>query len=340
MCSLSVEFCIMETEMSDAFKEFIRIIGRGPNLSRSLSEEEAEQAMGLILSGQSDPVQLGAFLVVLRFRSESPEELAGFVTAARKASKLSDGLSADLDWPSYADRHKQLPYFVLSALLLAQNGVRVCMHGLDGEGPATTPKALAALGIEGATDADEASAQLTARNFTYMPLKQFCPELQALFDLRPTLGVRTPANSLARQLNPSLANAQVLGVFHPTYIEPHIKTAELLGQQATAIYKGGGGEAQRNPDKSCSVSGKFGDELVDEKWPALSSDQRYPWRAEELEPSVLPSLWRGEIEAPAPAAAVIASAAIALRALGKAGSTDEADGLAAEFWEGRDKSAF
>ena len=129
------------------FAEFLRTIGRGATLGRPLDETEAEQAMGMILDGAVEPVQLGAFLLVLRYRTETPAELAGFVRAARARSVGADAITVDFDWPSYADRHKQLPYFVLAALLLAGNGVRVLMHGIEGEGAVTTPAALRALGV-------------------------------------------------------------------------------------------------------------------------------------------------------------------------------------------------
>jgi hypothetical protein len=90
------------------FAEFLRTIGRGATLGRPLDETEAEQAMGMILDGAVEPVQLGAFLLVLRYRTETPAELAGFVRAARARSVPAGGIAVDLDWPSYADRHKQL----------------------------------------------------------------------------------------------------------------------------------------------------------------------------------------------------------------------------------------
>ena len=89
---------------------------------------------------------------MLRFRKETPEELAGFVNATRRLLPRPAALSVDLDWPSYADRHRQLPYFLLAALLLAESGVRVAMHGIQGLGNATTPAVLSALGITPSLD--------------------------------------------------------------------------------------------------------------------------------------------------------------------------------------------
>ncbi len=163
------------------FAHYLRTIGRGSTLSRPLDQAEAEQAMTMILDGAIEPVQLGGFLLVLRYRTETPAELAGFVRAARARIDRPAGLRVDLDWPSYADRHKQLPYFVLAALLLARQGVRVLMHGIEGEGPATTPKTLAALGIRPATSLLDATHQLDASGFAYLSLGTLCPALDALF---------------------------------------------------------------------------------------------------------------------------------------------------------------
>jgi hypothetical protein len=81
------------------FARFIQILGRGKTLSRSLTIEEAEEAMAMILAGDVLPEQLGAFLMLLRMKEESPEEIAGFVRAARAAMTLPAPLpKADLDY--------------------------------------------------------------------------------------------------------------------------------------------------------------------------------------------------------------------------------------------------
>jgi anthranilate phosphoribosyltransferase len=320
---------------SRAFAGFLRTIGRGATLGRPLDEAEAEQAMAMILDGAIEPVQLGAFLLVLRYRTETPAELAGFVRAAR--ARIADGnaISVDLDWPSYADRHKQLPYFVLAAMLLAASGVRVLMHGIEGEGAATTPAALGALGIPACGSASEAADRLNRFGFAYLPLGVLCPELDALFHLRPLLGLRSPANSLARELNPFRAPHQIQGVFHPTYLPLHRETAERLGQPHAVIFKGGGGEAQRNPDKPCraaTVDNGASGEVV---WPALAKGELHPWRKEPLEPARLVALWRGEWQAPGPVAAVVGTTAIALKLLGRAADGEDAHSQAERLWQER-----
>jgi anthranilate phosphoribosyltransferase len=318
------------------FAGFLRTIGRGPTLGRPLDEAEAEQAMSMVLDGAIEPVQLGAFLLVLRYRIETPAELAGFVRAARARVPRS-AVAVELDWPSYADRHKQLPYFLLAALLLAESGVRVLMHGVDGEGPATTPNALAACGVFASASVREASRRLDATGFAYLPLRVICPELEVLFHLRPLLGLRSPANSLARELNPFSAPFQIQGVFHPTYLPLHQETAQRLGQAHAVIFKGGGGEGQRNPDKPCRAltvdAGVPGETL----WPALTVDRQHPWRKEPLDVARLVALWRGDWEAPGPSAAVIGTTAMALELLGRAATIAEAEDQARRLWQERSR---
>ena len=164
------------------FAQFLRTIGRGPQLSRPLDRAEAPAALRLVLEGRVDPVQLGAFPLVLRYRGETPEELAGMIEAARETFSGTPpgtpaggtpaggtpagppaGPVADLDWPSYADRHRQQPWFVLAARLRAVNGVTVLMHGIAGysDGYAPTRPALAALALSAlgrAEDRTEAQA--------------------------------------------------------------------------------------------------------------------------------------------------------------------------------------
>ncbi|MBL6959338.1 MAG: glycosyl transferase, partial [Rhodospirillales bacterium] len=70
------------------FAQFVRIIGRGPNLSRPMTEEEMLEAGRMIMSGQVEPLQLGAFLCILRMRTEDPGEGAGFIRAVKECIKV------------------------------------------------------------------------------------------------------------------------------------------------------------------------------------------------------------------------------------------------------------
>ncbi len=317
------------------FAAFVRAVARGETLSQPLTEAEAEDAMAQILAGEVEPVQLGAFLGVLRYRKETAAELAGFVTAARKIMHFGDGIAVDLDWPSYADKHRQLPYFLLAALVLARNGVRIAMHGIEGSGPVTTPAVLDALGIAAATTPEATVTALDRDSLAYVPISALCPPLAEVFALRRMLGVRTAVNSFARAINPFDAPAQLLGIFHPTYAPTHAELASRLGQHRAAIFKGGGGEAQRNPGKACRLVLAESGRLGEETWPALTGESRFAWRDEALDPAKVIALWRGERQDPAPEAAVIGTLAIALRALARATDWRDAQGLAEELWKSK-----
>ena len=119
------------TDVHD-FAPYVRILGRGPGRSRSLTRAEARHALGMVLRGEAAPEQIGALLMLLRYRGETVDEMAGLVEAARDRAGLPWMFprAVDLDWPSYADgRTRGLPWYLLSALLLARSGLRVVMHG-------------------------------------------------------------------------------------------------------------------------------------------------------------------------------------------------------------------
>src|SRR5215469_5234955 len=84
------------------FAAFVRTLGRGPGRSRALTRDEARDALAMILAGKAEPHQIGAFLMLLRYRGEDPEEVAGLVEAARAAilERAAEKVAIDLDWPS------------------------------------------------------------------------------------------------------------------------------------------------------------------------------------------------------------------------------------------------
>jgi anthranilate phosphoribosyltransferase len=319
------------------FAPFIRILGKGPSLSRDLTEAEMADAAAMIMAGAVEPVQLGAFLCLLRIRSETPGEIAGFARAARATLHLpEDPPSVDLDWPCYAGKQRRLPWFVLSALLLAQSGVRVFLHGLDGHTPGRVwaPDALAALGIAPAGSLREAAAQLHSRNLAYLPLDHLCPRLRELMAFRSLLGLRSPVHTIVRHLNPFDAPCQIMGVAHPLYRGLHQGAARLLGLRQFAVFKGDGGEAERVPEKPCQVSGLAAGEPTEETWaPMLAEPRREADTA--LDVALLPRLWSGTLRDPVAEAAVVGTAAVALRAMGRADTQDDAEVQAMALWQDR-----
>ena len=128
------------------------------------------------------------------------------------------------------------------------------------------------------------------------------------------------------------------GVFHPNYLQLHAETTLLLGQPKAAIFKGGGGEAQRNPDKACRTLVIEDGRQRELEWPALTEGESYPWRSEPLDVSRLTALWTGEHDEAAPIKAVTGTTAMALLMLDRAKDRAEAEAMAAELWAERDRS--
>ena len=316
-------------EPEHRFAPYLRTLGRGPGRSRALTREEARDALRMVLRDEVEPLQIGAFLLLLRYRGEDVNEIAGLTEAAREAAGCGPGPALDLDWPSYgAGRTRGEPWFLLAALALSQAGHRVVMHGSNaftaGIGVA---QALQALGLPVATSRDDAARQVEATGFAYLPLATMSPTLDRLLMLRSLLGLRSPINTVARLVNPFDAPASIDGVFHPPYIAVHLGASELLGRSRLLVVKGGGGEAERNPAKAMAahlLSPAGRTELV---LPATAPPAGKPAEA-------LVAVWKGE-ETGAALATVHATIALGLLAMGSVASVEEADARAIEIWQQR-----
>jgi len=321
------------------FAQYVRIIGRGPNLSRPLTEDEMYAAAGMIMRGEIEDLQLGAFLCILRVRTEVPEEGLGFVRAVRDTLDLpADMPDVDLDWPTYSGKKRQLPWFLLSALLMAQNGIKVCMQGTEGHTPGRlySSEALKFLGVPEAASLAEAADHIRACNFAYVPLRVISPKLQDIIELKSIIGVRSPVNTFARMINPFSAPYEIHTVFHPNYRDVHRETAQLLGQPHMAVFKGEGGEAERRPHKPVLVQSISNGALVEEEWPPMLSDSTAE-KDEELNLGRLKAVWSGDAQDDYGAAAVTGTIAIALRLMGRADRIDSAQAAAQEMWDTRDR---
>ncbi len=321
------------------FAQYVRILGKGPRLSRTLTQDESFDAVRMIMAGEVEPVQLGAFLCLVRMTTETPEEMAGFTKAIRQAMVLpAEVPQVDIDWPSYAGKKNRLPWFLLSALLLARNGIRVFMHGEDGHtaGRLYTGACLEALGIPLDRTLEDAAQHLEERNFAYMPLSRLSPRLHELMGLKPLIGLRNPFHSIVRELNPFNAPCQVIGVAHPFYQPLHQASALLVGQPRAAVFKGDGGEAERRPEKPCEVAVVDSEGAHTETWPPLTGSPAP--KDTYLRIERLSGLWNCTVEDSAGEAAVIGTAAIALKAAGRAADQQEALALAAAWWAARERN--
>jgi len=321
------------------FAETIRILGKGKKGSRPLTQAEAYTAMQMILNNEVEDLQLGAFLMLMRVKEETSEELAGFVQAVRD-SLPKNNFSADLDWSSYAGKRRHLPWFILSSLLLAENGTKVLMHGSAShtEGRLFVEDMLPLFSLPTNHSFSEAEQQLQTRNFAYLSLAEICPAMNKMIHLRKLMGLRSPVHTLVRLINPFNAQYSIQGIFHPSYRPVHQEAALLLNQKHMAVLKGEGGETERNPDMECLVQSVHNGELIDETWPALFPRRHV--KPDSLEPEQLLQLWRGQLEDEFGIASVIGTTAVALKLLGKVKTQADAHELATNYWNNRTINAY
>ncbi len=338
---------IRSSDTEAEFAAFVATLGRGPGRSRALTQAEACAAFGMVLRGEADPHQVGAFLMLLRFRGEDADEITGIVQAVRAHAGLGGAASdssalqatavdVDLDWPSYGSgRTRGAPWFLLAALALAHAGTTILMHGSNEFSSGIDVAAgLQALGLTPAEDRASAVTQLRRDRFAYLPLRALAPGLDRLLEMRRLFGLRSPVNTAARLLNPFDAPAGVDGVFHPAYIDVHLGVAERMGRGRLLVLKGGGGEAERVPLKPATAS----------LWDARAGRQDItlaaveglrPHVASADTPALLAAVWQGAATPDTPLVTIRATIALALLATGVTDCPGQALQRAAAVWAGR-----
>jgi anthranilate phosphoribosyltransferase len=288
----------------------------------------------MLLDGKAEDTQLGAFLMLLRHKEESAEEMAGFAEAVRERLQ-APSIAVDLDWPSYAGKKRHLPWFLLAAKALANSGVRILLHGGGAHtaGRLYSEQVIGLLQIPLCRNWSEVEHALQAQHLAFIPLGDWMPQLQRMIDLRNILGLRSPIHSLTRILNPLSARCGLQSIFHPGYQAVHREASQLLGDTALVI-KGEGGEMEINPDATSHLYGTANGENWDEDWPPLSAQRHV--KPESLQPEHLQAFWRGEVEDAYGRLAVLSSMAVALRGLGI--PREEAFKQAQQRWDARNIS--
>ncbi|MCV6823549.1 MULTISPECIES: glycosyl transferase family protein [Halocynthiibacter] len=317
---------------------YVRILGRGPGRSRSLTEEEAFEAFTLILQGDAAPEAVGALLMLMRFRGEIAPEIAGFVRALRAHVDADwTNVPAGLDWPTYAaGRTRGLPFYLLSAKLIAASGTPVLLHGWNShQNPvASVRDQLSAVEIPVAKTAEAATKALKNGGIAYVPLEEIAPDAFRILKLRDVLGLRSAVNTTLRVFNPSLAPASVQGVFHPSYRELQADAGALLGLARLTVIKGGGGEFERHPSKDIAGFGLRDTNPWTGTAPALLDETRR-LATKESQPEDLANLWNGTHSDEFAEAVVIGTAGLALLTTGQADSIEAADEQARALWAAR-----
>ncbi|MEP5758925.1 MAG: glycosyl transferase family protein [Litoreibacter sp.] len=301
---------------------YVRIVAQGKGRARSMDQQEAREAMSLMLSGEAEAEAIGALLMVLRLRGETDAEIAGFTAALRQSVTLTLP-KADLDWPCYAaGRTRGAPMFLLSAKLVAEAGYTVLLHGWNARQNSADglPAMLENLGILGG-------------GLHYEPLDALSLRALELLQLRDTFGLRSCINTILRMWNPSGANASVQGVFHPSYRGLQSRAGVLLGDKNLTVIKGGGGEFERNPSKPIEVFGLQNGNDLNLTAPALITNARRLHDPDH--PVNLTELCAGKSNDPFAVATITGTAALALWSLGAAPDFETSQRLAEQLWHDR-----
>jgi len=319
-----------------SFANYIRILGKGKNGARALTLDEAYASMKQIFCYEVEPEQLGAFLMLMRVKEETAEEVAGFVKAIRESIALPDepGLVA-IDWSSYAGKRRQLPWYLLAALTLAKQGYPVFMHGMQRDDERVyTRQALEVMGIAEAENFNQASAFIKDSGFAYMDISKISSLTSQLIEIRQLLGLRVPLHTVVRMLNPFSAPLMLQSVFHPNYAEIHQQAAKLLQQPSVLAIKGEGGEIERIPERAVKLYGMTDNEFWQEEWPSLLPPDKYladtfpDWDHYK-------AVWTGHEDDRYAEQAIVGSIALALRALGEVEAHAEAHSQAQQLWNDR-----
>jgi len=245
--------------------DLIRRAARGKHGAENLTFDEAQDIFSQLLSNKADPLQLGAFLIAQRMKGETADEIAGFTAAAR--SRIDEFGKHHLpdnavDLPCYAGKRRAAPLHLAAALHAANEGIPVVVHGLEKiEGRISAWDTLKLHGVHRATSLAEAHAHVTAHNIVYIDLADICPALHTMVGLRPRLGVRSFANTVARLLNPMDCAGQLNGFFHTPYGELMGRANCTLGQNRSLIFMGAEGDPELYPARQKVLVRQEGDQL-------------------------------------------------------------------------------
>jgi anthranilate phosphoribosyltransferase len=211
-----------------SMQEFIAKIAKGPKVVKDLTWDEAKRAMRAIIEGDATPVQVGAFLMAMRIKTESVTELAS-MTATVRSYVTPVPIPQELgvvDLPSYAGKQDTFHALAAAAIVAASAGASVLMHGYDGiPGRAGNAGVLKALGLPIDMEPKVAAEAVTRHGFAYLDIALYHPPVSRFLEMRQELGVRNVFHPIARLLNPARALSQVVGLSHPPHFE---KTAEVL----------------------------------------------------------------------------------------------------------------
>ncbi|GIW41676.1 MAG: anthranilate phosphoribosyltransferase [Candidatus Binatia bacterium] len=231
-------------------------------LGRTLGEEEAAAALREIVEGKATEAQIGAFLMALRVRGETVEEIAGAARELRRhAVPVRSSRFPLLDTcGTGGDGAGTFNISTAAALVAAASGVAVAKHGNRAmSGKVGGADVLEKLGVPVELDAERAARMLDEHGFVFLFAPAFHPAMRRVAGPRRELGVRTLFNLLGPLANPASPTHQLLGVFAPPWVEPLARVLGRLGVRRALVVHGHGGLDEISPAGPTVVAEFCGD---------------------------------------------------------------------------------
>jgi anthranilate phosphoribosyltransferase len=219
---------------------FLVKLMRGEDLSaaeasdffRSLTDEEANQ------------VQIAGCLVALAAKGETYEELAGMARVMREQSvKIKSRQKNFIDTAGTGSSSiKTFNVSTAAAFVIAGAGMTVAKHGNRAVTSKTgSADVLDKLGVKVSGEPKNAQICLDGTGMCFMFAPKFHPSLRRVGDIRRSLGCRTSLNLLGPLSNPAGAPKQIVGVWHPSLVEPMAKALSVLGTEQSWVIHGADG---------------------------------------------------------------------------------------------------
>ncbi len=224
--------------MSD-LKPYLALVAKG----ETLSQEEAEAAFALIMEGKASEAQIGAFLMGLRLRGESVEEITGAARILRERAETIEAPDDAIDTcGTGGDAKGSFNISTASALVTASCGVPVAKHGNRAQtSKSGSSDVLAALGVN--IEAEPALLQLALKqaNICFLMAPRHHAAMRHVAKARQEIGTRTIFNLVGPLANPAGAKRQLVGVFDKAWVEPLAHVLGRLGLERAWVVHGSDG---------------------------------------------------------------------------------------------------
>ena len=211
---------------------------------QALSGEEAAQAMGEIMDGAAAPPLIAAFIVALRMKGETVEEIAGCARAMRaRMVRVDPGPGPVLDTcGTGGDGLGTFNVSTLAALVAASAGATVAKHGNRAASSRCGSSDLfEALGVKLDAPREKLEASFRAHRIAYLHAPNHHPAMKHAGPVRKEIGVRTVFNLLGPLCNPAGADVQCVGLFSAALCRPYAEVLRSLGSRAAFTFHGHGG---------------------------------------------------------------------------------------------------